>query len=105
MAPDSASGRSPVSHSSQSTSGSTSAGHSPQLSGSDRVNSNVSSVAMDRGLFTVASAVPETTSGYRPPSPHSDEFTDAEIMLRVKAGDETAFAYLVEKYRRAMVSF
>jgi RNA polymerase sigma-70 factor, ECF subfamily len=60
---------------------------------------------MDRGLFTVASAVPETKSGFRSPFPQPDEFTDAEIMLRVKAGDETAFSYLVEKYRRAMVSF
>jgi len=31
--------------------------------------------------------------------------TDAEVMLRVKAGDESAFEYLVQKYRRAMVSF
>ena len=26
-------------------------------------------------------------------------------MLRVKAGDDTAFNYLIEKYRRAMISF
>ena len=31
--------------------------------------------------------------------------TDAEVMLRVKAGDEPAFDYLVQKYRRPMVSF
>jgi RNA polymerase sigma-70 factor, ECF subfamily len=31
--------------------------------------------------------------------------TDAEVMLRVKAGDDSAFAYLVQKYRRPMVSF
>ncbi|HEY6939690.1 MAG TPA: sigma-70 family RNA polymerase sigma factor, partial [Terriglobales bacterium] len=31
--------------------------------------------------------------------------TDAEIMLRVRAGDEQAFAYLVQKYRRPMLSF
>jgi len=31
--------------------------------------------------------------------------TDADVMLRVKAGDESAFEYLVQKYRRAMVSF
>jgi RNA polymerase sigma-70 factor, ECF subfamily len=30
---------------------------------------------------------------------------DAEVMLRVKAGDDSAFAYLVQKYRRPMVSF
>jgi len=31
--------------------------------------------------------------------------SDAEIMLRVKAGDQSAFEYLVHKYRRPMVSF
>jgi len=30
---------------------------------------------------------------------------DADVMLRVKAGDDSAFAYLVQKYRRPMVSF
>jgi len=34
-----------------------------------------------------------------------DGLTDAEVMLRVKAGDEPAFDYLVQKYRRPMVSF
>jgi RNA polymerase sigma-70 factor (ECF subfamily) len=31
--------------------------------------------------------------------------TDADMMLRVKAGDDSAFDYLVQKYRRAMVNF
>ena len=31
--------------------------------------------------------------------------SDAEVMLRAKTGDEAAFAYLVQKYRRAMVGF
>jgi RNA polymerase sigma-70 factor, ECF subfamily len=31
--------------------------------------------------------------------------SDAEIMLRAKAGDQSAFNYLVQKYRRPMVSF
>jgi len=31
--------------------------------------------------------------------------SDAEVMLRVAAGDNTAFDYLVEKFRRPMVSF
>ena len=30
---------------------------------------------------------------------------DAQVMLRVKAGDQAAFEYLVQKYRRPMVSF
>lgn len=33
------------------------------------------------------------------------ESSDAEIMLRAKAGDQSAFDYLVQKYRRPLVSF
>ena len=35
----------------------------------------------------------------------AEGLTDAEVMLRVKVGDESAFEYLVQKYRRAMVNF
>ncbi len=35
----------------------------------------------------------------------AEPYTDAEIMLRVKAGDQSAFDYLVQKYRRPLVSF
>jgi RNA polymerase sigma-70 factor, ECF subfamily len=35
----------------------------------------------------------------------SDGRSDADVMLQVKAGDEPAFAYLVQKYRRPMVNF
>src|SRR4051812_12368720 len=34
-----------------------------------------------------------------------ETLTDAEIMLRVGAGDDAAFDYLVEKFRRPIVSF
>ncbi|MBZ5685019.1 MAG: sigma-70 family RNA polymerase sigma factor [Acidobacteriia bacterium] len=37
--------------------------------------------------------------------PGADSQSDAGIMLRVKAGDQSAFEYLVQKYRRPMVSF
>ncbi len=30
---------------------------------------------------------------------------DAQVMLRVRDGDDAAFNYLVERYRRAMISF
>ena len=33
------------------------------------------------------------------------EISDAEVMLRVKTGDQPAFDYLVQKYRRPIVSF
>ena len=35
----------------------------------------------------------------------SEGLSDAQVMLRVKAGDESAFDYLVQKYRRPMLSF
>ena len=35
----------------------------------------------------------------------TESYTDAEVMLRVKAGDESAFDFLVQKYRRPLVSF
>jgi len=38
-------------------------------------------------------------------SPANEGTSDADVMLRVKAGDDSAFAYLVQKYRRPMVSF
>ena len=41
-------------------------------------------------------------SGRRPPAAVID---DAEVMLRVKAGDDAAFDYLVKKFRRPMISF
>jgi RNA polymerase sigma-70 factor (ECF subfamily) len=37
--------------------------------------------------------------------PSNEGLSDAQIMLRVKAGDESAFEYLVQKYRRPMLSF
>ena len=34
-----------------------------------------------------------------------EETSDAQVMLRVKAGDQGSFDYLVQKYRRPMISF
>ncbi len=72
----------------------------PQLSPPAGVLSNVSSVAIDRGLLALAG----TPSGARL-EVTSEGMTDADVMLRVKAGDDSAFDYLVQKYRRPMISF
>ncbi len=72
----------------------------PQLSPPAGVLSNVSSVAIDRGLLALAG----TPSGARL-EVASEGITDADVMLRVKAGDDSAFDYLVQKYRRPMISF
>ena len=61
---------------------------------------------MDRGMLAVASAVSTPQGGVLPAMERSATgLNDAEVMLQAKAGDESAFQYLVEKYRRAMVGF
>ncbi len=55
-------------------------------------------VSRSPGGNSTPSATPLQATG-------AQEFTDADVMLRVKAGDQAAFDYLVQKYRRAMISF
>ena len=73
-----------------------------QLSTPGRVHTGVSSIAMDRGLLAVGAGIPPA---HAEADLSADGLTDAEVMLRVKAGDESAFEYLVHKYRRPMVGF
>ena len=58
---------------------------------------------MDRGLLPFAGAPP--TAAPSPVLDSPEAVSDADVMLRVKSGDESAFSYLVQKYRRQMVSF
>src|SRR6267142_1635324 len=73
-----------------------------QLSHMDGVQTKVSSVSIDQGLLTGPGSLLMAESGL---SDASEASTDAEVMLRVKTGDESAFTYLVQKYRRQMVGF
>jgi len=59
---------------------------------------------MDRGLLAIAGGVLLPQAGAEA-ALRSDGLSDAEVMLRVKAGDESAFEYLVQKYRRPMMGF
>ena len=66
----------------------------------------MSSVAIDRGLLNLAGAPPSAPATMASSGATSDEaVSDVDVMLRVKTGDESAFAYLVQKYRRPMVGF
>jgi RNA polymerase sigma-70 factor (ECF subfamily) len=79
---------------------------SEQLSDSNGVDTDVSSLAMDRGLLAMGGVSPQSAEEATSPVSGSPVgLTDADVMLRVKTGDESAFEYLVQKYRRAMVSF
>jgi RNA polymerase sigma-70 factor (ECF subfamily) len=73
----------------------------PQLLGGDGVETDVSSIAINRGFLTVAGGTADAGAA----ALGADVETDAGVMLRVKAGDQGAFDYLVQKYRRPMVSF
>jgi len=53
----------------------------------------------------MAGMVPRVEGSLPPAMGVSETYTDAEVMLRVKAGDQSAFDYLVQKYRRPLVSF
>jgi RNA polymerase sigma-70 factor, ECF subfamily len=59
---------------------------------------------MDRGVL-MASLEPRPAGVLQPAMAGAEGYTDAEVMLRVKAGDQSAFDYLVQKYRRPLVSF
>ena len=82
-----------------------------QLSASAGVSGDVSSVALNPGLL---GAAPRRTAPAKktPAAPEqsftsngSGTLTDADLMLRVKEGDDAAFEYLAEKYRRPMLGF
>jgi RNA polymerase sigma-70 factor (ECF subfamily) len=64
----------------------------------------VSTAAIDRGVL-MAGTVARSQGNLALPMGVAESYTDAEVMLRVKAGDQSAFDYLVQKYRRPLVSF
>ena len=81
-----------------------------QLSGATGVTGNVASIALNRGalLGGPAAGTAEPSDLARASvseTPILEMLSDAEVMLRVAAGDDAAFDYLVEKFRRPMNSF
>jgi RNA polymerase sigma-70 factor, ECF subfamily len=96
--------RSAISPSSTGTSGLSKSVEKEQLSRRDGVHSSVSTAAID-GSVLMASLGPRPTETLQPALAGAEGYTDAEVMLRVKAGDESAFDFLVQKYRRPLVSF
>ena len=75
-----------------------------QLSARERVQPSVSTAAIDRGVL-MAGMGARLDNNLPPAMAVAEGYTDAEVMLRVKAGDQSAFDYLVQKYRRPLVSF
>jgi RNA polymerase sigma-70 factor, ECF subfamily len=85
----------------------------PQLFPSQRVSNGVGTVALKSGTWSnswtsqwTVEMTPRSGADQIPPAVSTfDSLTDAEIMLRVGAGDDAAFDFLVEKFRRPMISF
>jgi RNA polymerase sigma-70 factor (ECF subfamily) len=82
-----------------------------QLSGSSGVFADVSSVALNPGVLGSAPrrSAKQPAAGTEPRTTSLENgavaLTDADLMLKVKAGDDSAFEYLAEKYRRPMLGF
>jgi RNA polymerase sigma-70 factor (ECF subfamily) len=60
---------------------------------------------MDRGLLAIGGVPSQAPVAEVDASVGGEGLSDAEIMLKAKAGDDSAFEYLVQKYRRPMVNF
>jgi RNA polymerase sigma-70 factor (ECF subfamily) len=75
-----------------------------QLSSRQGVQPDVSTAAMNRGVL-MAALGPRPAGTFEPAMAGAEGYTDAEVMLRVKAGDQGAFDFLVQKYRRPLISF
>src|SRR5919197_2157736 len=78
---------------------------SAQLSPSQRVNRDVSSLALSQELPGGGAARAREMGTMVAPAAALHLLSDAEVMLRVAAGEDSAFDYLVEKFRRPLVSF
>jgi RNA polymerase sigma-70 factor, ECF subfamily len=102
MAPESKPVRQALSDSFQSTSPDPENSSDSQLSSRHGVEINVSTAALDGGML-MAATTPQSSPAFAVSG--GGVPTDADIMLRVKAGDQSAFDYLVQKYRRPLVSF
>src|SRR5436309_911755 len=77
-----------------------------QLSPPEGVKKGVGTIALNPEMYP-----PVTEKASKNGSPVQSraialtDMSDADIMLRAGAGDDSAFEYLVEKFRRAIVSF
>lgn len=75
-----------------------------QHSEQDGVPEDMATLVLDNPALGKG-AVLDPSEAQRPTNYAADESSDAAIMLRVAAGDEEGFNYLVGKYHRAMINF
>jgi RNA polymerase sigma-70 factor, ECF subfamily len=73
---------------------------SPQPDDPDGVSRDMASVALNRPMVQG-----EGTAARNAGPANWQSMTDAEIMLRVREGDDAGFNYLIEKYRKPIMNF
>ena len=78
-----------------------------QLSPSERVSRGVGTIALNPEMYPGLAAAGKNGAPAiaRTAARQLSELSDAEVMLLAGAGDDSAFEYLVEKFRRPMVGF
>lgn len=74
-----------------------------QHSGDDGVPEDMATLVLDNPALGHGAVLDQPTA--HRPNHAVDESSDAAVMLRVAAGDEAGFNYLVGKYHRAMINF
>jgi RNA polymerase sigma-70 factor (ECF subfamily) len=77
-----------------------------QPSQGDGVPEDMATLVLDNSALGKGAALrPDTKAGVHRGANGLDEASDAAIMLRVAAGDDSGFNFLVEKHHRAMIHF
>jgi RNA polymerase sigma-70 factor (ECF subfamily) len=76
-----------------------------QPSDEDRVPEDMATLVLDNPALGVSAASRPGSVPYSGINYAQDESSDAAIMLRVAAGDEAGFNYLVGRYHRPMINF
>jgi RNA polymerase sigma-70 factor (ECF subfamily) len=80
---------------------------SAQPSDTDGVSGDMATLVLDNSALGAGSATPPDVRPEADGAAHAalDPASDAAVMLRLAAGDESAFNFLVGKYHRAMIHF
>jgi RNA polymerase sigma-70 factor (ECF subfamily) len=76
---------------------------SPQPGDPDGVSRDMATAALDRGMLQGGMAA--GSGGMLSAPADWRTMTDAEIMLRVREGDDVGFNFLLEKYRKPIINF
>lgn len=76
---------------------------SPQLPDPNRVSRDMATAALNSGVLQGRPASSDTRTVGGPADWRA--MSDAEIMLRVREGDDTGFSFLIEKYRKPIINF